>query len=118
MGEFVDCHPTLQRVLAWLADRWPPADMEITSIHRTETENALALAKTEIHVVGPPHRAIDLRVTNLPGDPQQAAKAIGALVNARYAYDPARPGMVVAFVEPHGTGPHVHLQVHDNTTLK
>jgi hypothetical protein len=26
--------------------------------------------------------------------------------------------MVVAYFEPHGTGPHIHLQSHPNTTVR
>jgi hypothetical protein len=118
LREFRLCDPKLQDILVWLADNWVPADMVVGDVHRTAAENAAAEAKTDIHVVGPPYRATDIHVSNLPGDPQKAAEAIGALVNARYVYDPARPTMVVAYTVPHGTGPHVHLQVHANTGLR
>lgn len=112
------CDPKLQDVLVWLSEQWPPADMLIGNIFRTAAEEAAASGVSGIHTVGPPYRAIDVRVSNLPGDPQQAADAIGALVNARYVYDPARPDKVVAFTQKHGTGPHVHLQVYAATNLR
>ncbi len=92
--------------------------MLIGDIHRTPEENAAAGAKTQIHVEGPPYRAIDIRVTNLTGDPQAAADSLGAIINAKYEYDPTRPAMVVAYTVPHGTGPHCHLQVHPLTAFR
>lgn len=118
LREFLLCEKILQEILTWLAGQWPPADMVVGDVHRTEAENTAALAKTPIHVVGPPYRAIDVRVGTLAGDHQSAAEAIGAFLNARYVYDPARPTMVVAYTVPHGTGPHVHLQVHASTGLR
>ncbi len=112
LAEFVQCDPKLQAILVWVTGQWPPADLELTSIHRTNEENQAAGAETEIHVAGPPFRAIDLRAT------QEAAEAIAARVNARWEYDPTRPTMVVAYAKPHGTGPHCHLQVHPRTTLR
>ena len=116
--EFLRCDPKLQGILLWTASVWPPAELLVGDVHRTVEENTAAEAKTDIHVVGPPYRAIDVRVSNLTGDPQAAADAIGARVNARYAYDPSRPAMVVAYTVPHGTGPHVHLQVHQKTEFR
>ena len=118
LREFLLCESRLQEILVWLADQWPPADLLIGNIHRTAAEEAAAGGVSGIHVAGPPFRAIDVRVTNLPGDPQVAADAVGALVNRRYVYDPARPGKLVAFTQKHGTGPHVHLQVCPATALR
>jgi hypothetical protein len=118
LGEFTACVPRLQEILAFLALIWPDADLEVTCIHRTPEEEAAAGGKSGIHVAGPPYRAIDVRVRNISGDPQGAADALGAKVNERYAYDPARPEMECAFTAPHGTGPHIHLQVHPATTRR
>jgi len=118
VAEFLRCDTKLQGIFTWLVYNWPIAEMYVGDIYRTNEENIAADAKSLIHVVGPPYRAIDLHVTNLSGDPQKNADAIGALVNARYIYDPARPEKLVAFTQPHGTGPHVHLQVHPNTALR
>jgi hypothetical protein len=116
--EFLLCDPKLQGILLWLATQWPPTDMVIVDIFRTADEEAAAGGVSGIHTVGPPYRAIDVRVTNLSGDPQMAADNIGAIVNAKYVYDPTRPDKLVAFTQKHGTGPHVHLQVHPNTDFK
>lgn len=119
LGEFLACERTLQVLLAFCALVWPDGeDLVIGDIHRTDEENVAAEAKTPIHVVGPPFRAIDVRVTQLPGDPQANADAIGAKIRDRYVYDPDRPTMVVAYTQPHGNGPHVHLQSHQNTRLR
>jgi len=118
LREFLLCEPRLQGILVWLASQWPPAEMIVGNIYRTATEEAAAGGVSGIHMAGPPYRAIDVRVTNLPGDPQQAADNIGALVNAKYIYDPARPTKLVAFTQQHGSGPHVHLQVHAATDFR
>ena len=111
LGEYLMCDPRLQGILLYVAREWPPAEMIVGDIYRTEAEEVLAGGVSGIHRQPPQYRAIDVRVTNLPGDPQQAADAIGARVNAQYVYDPARPAKLVAFTAPHGTGPHIHLQV-------
>ena len=106
-------------MLVWLGHQWPPsADMVIVDIWRDADEEIAAGGKSGIHTVGPPYRAIDIRVTNLGGDPQVWADSLGAMVNAKYVYDPARPMKLVAVTQPHGTGPHVHLQVCFATTLR
>ncbi len=115
--EFLRCDQKLQGILLWAGTVWPPTDLIVGDIHRTEAENQAAEAKTPIHVVGPPYRAIDVRVINLE-NPQASADAIGARINARYVYDLSRPTMVVAYTVPHGTGPHVHLQVCDKTDFR
>ncbi len=116
--EFLRCDPKLQGILIWTSSIWTPTDMLIGDIHRSKEENDAAGAKTPIHVVGPPYRAIDVRVLNLGRDPQAAADALGARINARYVYDPTRPEMVVAYTVPHGTGPHLHLQVNPRTDFR
>jgi hypothetical protein len=118
LREFLQCDPKLQGVLLWLATQWAPAALIVGDIHRTSEEEVAAGGVSGIHTVGPPYRAIDVRVTNLTGDPQVAADNIGALVNLKYVYDPARPDKLVAFTQKHGTGPHVHLQVHANTDFR
>jgi hypothetical protein len=108
----------LQDILTWVAMQWPPLEMIVGSIYRTADEEAAVGGVSLIHTVGPPYRAIDVHVSNLPGDHQIAADAIGALVNRRYVYDPTRLTKLVAFTQAHGTGPHIHLQVHVNTKLR
>lgn len=113
-------HPQLAKVVEYAAQVWPNdvPYMEITSIHRTKGENELAGAKTQMHVVGPPFRSVDLRVWNL-GTLGHVMKDrmvdICMMINYKFSYDPSRPRLKVAFCRPHGTGPHIHLQVHPNT---
>lgn len=117
LTEFILCHPMLQAILLYAADSWPPENMIVGDIYRTEEEEKAAGGKSGIHRQGPPYRAIDLRVRNLE-NPQQAAEAIAARVNAKYIYDPTRPEKVVAYAAPHGTGPHIHLQTCPRTAFR
>lgn len=88
--------------------RWHPT---ITCIWRTQGEDQ-ALGGTGIHYYW---RAIDLRTK----DQEQAnIDALIAYVNGRYVYDPARPKKVVAYGKPHGSGPHIHLQVCPSTCAR
>jgi len=118
LREFLQCDPKLQGILLWLASQWPPIEMVVGSIYRNLEEEAAVGGVSGIHTAGPPYRAIDVHVSNLPGDHQIAADAAGALVNSKYAYDPMRPAKVVAYTKNHGTGPHIHLQVHAGTGWK
>lgn len=118
LGEFLQCHSTLQDVLRHLAARWPSGkDLIVGDIHRTAAEEIAAGGKSGVHVAGPPYRATDVRVSNLDA-PQTMADVLGDYVNAKYIYDPARPALLVAVTSPHGTGPHIHLQVHPATALR
>ena len=118
LEEFLACDPQLQEIVLWIAQQWPPTQLLIGNIYRTPEEEAAAGGVSGIHCAGPPYRAVDIRVSNLAGDPQQAADAIGALVNRRWEYDPSRPTKLVAFTQPHGTGPHIHVQVHARTVRR
>jgi len=97
-----------------LENYWPdqrqPA--RVTCIWRTDAENRADGAETAIHCQPPPYRAVDLGAAEFT---QQEIDAAAAAVNARWQYDPARPDLLVCFVQPHGTGPHFHLQVHPHT---
>jgi len=86
----------------------------VTSVHRSKEQNDLAGAKSLIHVVGPPYRAMDISLRGLTGG-QEKAEAICELLNDLWVYDYTRPTKPVAYAKPHGTGPHIHLQVHPNT---
>ena len=112
--EFLLCHLRLYDVLFFLADAWPVESLIVTSIHRTPTENLWDNAKSQIHVTGPPYRAIDVGVMAF-ADPQGTATTYGNMINEAFEYDSARPALKVAVTEPHGTGPHIHIQVHANT---
>ena len=85
------------------------ADIVVTSIIRSYAED-IALHGSGIHCTG---RAGDVRIKAWD-DPN--ALAIAAYLNGKYLYDPARTTLKVAFMEPHGDGPHIHCQVHARTT--
>lgn len=106
-------HPTLLRVLNDAMDCWPGKHMVITSIYRSKEEDK-ALGASGIHSTKP-HRAIDIRVKNLVGDFQAKADEVADVINTIWAYDPSRPNLHVAIAKLHGSGPHLHLQVHPRT---
>ncbi len=99
---------------------WPVLRCYAGSIWRSEAENSGAGAKSLIHVVEPHTglRAVDLggRNTGPTLDKQWGACArVASAINRKWVYDPRRPDMVVAYAARHGTGPHVHCQVHPRT---
>ena len=115
LREWSSCDPLLQEVTLWMVEHaWDPVQMgpiRITSIYRTKDENQAAGGKTEVHCQRP-HRALDVGGAGLT---QETIKLTGFAVNSEYQYDSERPSKVVAYSEPHGTGPHLHLQIHPNT---
>lgn len=113
--ELLRLNRKLQRILGEILDIWPVDDCVITCIWRSEEENEAAGAVSKIHVVGPPYRAIDLRITNLGVDYQVPAEEIADTINAIWTYDPTRLTKQVLYAKPHGTGPHIHCQVHPKT---
>jgi len=108
-----DLHPTLVKILDDLIDAWPGKNMIITSIYRTREEDK-ALGGSGVHATIP-HRAIDIRVRNLSGDFQAKGEEVANVINAFWVYDPERPTKNVAIAKVHGSGPHVHVQVHPRT---
>ena len=110
-----DLDPRLYEILVALVERyWPDAShpARVVCIFRTPVENAADGAKTEIHCQPAPYRACDVGAKEFTAD--QVAAATAAL-NALWVYDPDRPELQVCFSQPHGTGPHFHLQVHLHT---
>lgn len=83
----------------------------ITSIWRSVAEDA----DLGGHGIHPEWRAVDVHA-----DSWQDTKIgqVASFVEGRYQYDPSRPSMKVALWEPHGNGPHLHLQVHPATRLR
>lgn len=92
---------------------WEPMGMVmvVTSIWRTSSEDQ-KLGGSGVHCSSP-HRAIDL-----DGLDQEGLDEVAEKVNAKWVYDPARPQKVVAYSKPHGTGRHLHIQVHPATTRR
>ena len=59
-------------------------------------------------------RGIDFRIFEKSGE--EGTYRIAEIMNSIYQYDYKRPHMQVAVTELyHGTGPHLHLQIHPNT---
>lgn len=81
----------------------------ITSIFRSKTED-FNLDGTGVHCAW---RAIDIYADSWI---DTRAAAVADFINTRYIYDPSRPTMSVALFKPHGSGPHVHFQVHPHTS--
>ncbi len=106
-------HPTLMKILDDLLAAWPGKNMIVTSIYRTREEDQ-ELGGSGVHATIP-HRAIDIRVSNLSGDFQAKAEEVADIINAFWTYDTERPTKNVAISKVHGTGPHVHVQVHPRT---
>ena len=81
---------------------------EVTSTIRTPEEDRAA-GGHGIHCTG---RAVDVGARNIPDD---LVHAVTAWVNGRWQYDPQRGNLTVCYSAPHGTGPHLHFQVHERT---
>lgn len=88
--------------------QWEPL---ITCVYRTQDEDAAVNG----HGVHTAWRAIDIRHFDVP---EEDWRSICHLLNRKWIYDPNRPDMVVAYFEPHGTGPHIHIQSHPNTIVR
>lgn len=43
---------------------------------------------------------------------------VAAVVNRKLIYDPLRPHLQVVVTRRHGTGPHLHAQVHPRTEMR
>ena len=112
--ELQNVQPELREILEDTLNHWPGEAMEITCIYRTQEEEEAAGGKTGVHMTTP-HRAVDLRVANLGLNFQGKADAIAEVLNDLWSYDPSRTNIKVAVSEPHGSGPHVHVQVHPKT---
>ena len=65
--------------------------------------------------IHPAWRAVDIRTRDVPG---LHVESVVKWINSRWQYDPLRPWMKVAYHKPHGTGPHIHLQVHARTRAR
>ena len=144
MREFISCDRRLQEILIDLMGLFNDTVVEeITSIYRTPEEEDAIEAKigkktSRIHTVGPPYRAIDVTIAKMGKRPpaaglktfgkppaptaresaQEAAEKAASKLNAIWCYNPGYPGMRVAVPDVHGTGPHIHLQVHENTVRR
>lgn len=84
-------------------------NFRITSCFRTQEENADAGGKTLIHCLW---RAIDVGAADVE---QEWIDFITDYANTKWVYDPSRPKIPVCYSAPHGSGPHLHFQVCDQT---
>lgn len=91
-----------------LAARYAIAELEVTSGYRTPEDDA-RLGGSGVHVA---KRALDIATRKL--DPKVVAE-IDAHLDAAWSYDSRRPKLPVSYCAPHGSGPHMHLQVCDRT---
>ena len=108
---FCDLHPILREIVGVGMDLIPSKTQRITSIDRTFTEDK-ALKGSGVHADGPPWRAVDIAWDNMT---QSQIDNVCSHINSLYQYDLMRPTKVVAYGAPHGTGLHIHFQVHSNT---
>jgi len=99
---------TRELCLLALHSDWTPL---LTCIYRTFEEDR-EIGGSALHCYW---RAVDVRTRDV--DEATVAHCTDAL-NERWVYDPERPRLVVALSKPHGTGPHLHLQVHARTRLR
>lgn len=118
MYAFLESNSKLQQVLKDLLNIWPSTYMYITSLDRTKEEDE-RLNASGVHSDGPPWRAVDIRISNLATssyEDQLTATSLCDILNNKWEYDFDRPGRYnVAYCKPHGSGPHIHIQVHNNT---
>jgi hypothetical protein len=124
LTEFKDLDPALAAIFWQLVNLWSSESMTITSIFRTPEQDRKIKGKKRgdyirgVHTVGPPYRAMDISVYSLGPNWPKEVQRLADLLNEMWYYDPMRPQKVVCYVTPHGTGPHIHLQVHPNTARK
>ena len=95
-----------------LAEVWPAGKpMRFTSFNRSKLADK-KLGASGIHSAGPPHRALDVGAVEFD---QLHIDAMAEYVNTHWVYDRNRPHLKCAISKPHGTGKHLHLQVHKRT---
>lgn len=93
-------HPKLRELLTWFCCRYSSCVM--TSGYR----------KGDPGVHGTkPCRGADMR-SRVFEDPE----GVVADINAHWTYDPERPDYKCAVLHDTGSGKHIHLQAHNNTT--
>lgn len=112
LDDWASVHPMLREVVLFMLEKaWPTdRDMVVTRIAERTPEQ-----KTEVHTDGPPHRAIDFRISHVPF---QTAERVTDKLNSAFIYDPARPAMLVAILHDAGSGNHLHVQVHTGTARR
>ncbi len=98
-----EMHAIMKDLLRWINARYEP--IIITCAFEKRSYNSVHSTK--------PYRGVDIR-SRVFVDPQKIVDEI----NEAWIYDPERLDMDCAIYHNSGRGPHIHLQVHDNTILK
>ena len=111
LDDWAEIHPRLREVILYMLEKaWPSdRDMIVTRIAEPDANQ-----KTAIHTCGPPHRAADFSIRNLP---VQTGQRIEEAINSAFVYDGERPKNVAYFHDA-GSGNHLHIQVSNNTARK
>jgi hypothetical protein len=118
-AEIPNMDHNLQDVLKDVFVAWPCHSITLTCIHRTREED-IAVNGNGVHNTFP-HRAVDVGIRNLGANRVEfwrRARSVATAINRKWSYDFHRPNLKVAVCIPHGTGPHLHLQVHRFTRRK
>ena len=115
LDHYEKLHPALRDVLAWLHEYLPKSKtsrLVYTSIFRNYKKE-IAQGRSGLHGL---QRAADIVAIHTDGKPytQQDYDAIGMLLNCVFYYGDGGKHHV-AVSAPHGTGPHIHLQVRNET---
>jgi len=93
----------LRSLIAWLELR-TGFSYTITSMYRIDDPGVHGTM---------PLRAVDLRCRSF-----SVGKAIEELINSHWEYDSERPAMSCCKLHGDNSNLHLHLQVHNNTSLK
>lgn len=110
LSQFRDLHPEMRGLLEWVYRSAWPTDVVMVITRIADYD---AGQKTAVHTEGPPWRAVDLRISNIP---TKDAERVRDAVNAAWRYDPNRPEMRCCVLHDAGSGNHIHLQVHNLTS--
>ena len=113
LQNFSSLHPKLRQVVDDVMDVWPNKTLIIISIYRSKAKDK-QIGGSGVHSTTP-HRAIDARIANLKDGFQEKADEVADVINTIWSYDPSRRNLHLAIAKLHGTGPHLHLQVHPRT---
>jgi len=94
-------HPLLRAVLSDL-EEWLWFEPTITSQYRMNTAGV--------------HGTLPLRATDIRCKDASVGRVVEEYLNKRWKYDPERPEKEICIFHDAGTGWHLHVQVHPNTS--
>jgi hypothetical protein len=96
-------HPKLKEVLSWIEEHLG-FGLTITSQYRVGSMGV--------------HGTLPLRANDLRCRSAIVGRAIEDVINSYWSYDPNREEMNVCIFHDVGSGPHLHIQVHDRTVMR